>query len=97
MKLLGQQLKECRMNMDLTQYDIASILKTDRSTYTLYETGKITPSITTLLKLAKIYNVPCTDFVKVINKEAGLEAPVLKEDLYEYRKKRKQTRKKINL
>lgn len=45
MKLLGQQLKECRMNMDLTQYDIASILKTDRSTYTLYETGKLHPAL----------------------------------------------------
>lgn len=84
MTQFGQYLKECRSVLELTQYEIADKLGLERSTYTFYETGKTMPSIVVLLKLAKIYNVPCSEFLKVINRQFDLNAPVLYDDLYKY-------------
>ncbi len=43
--------------MELTQKQIAEVLNIDRSTYSYYETGKSIPSVETLKKLAKIFNI----------------------------------------
>ena len=51
-------LKFYRQNSGLTQKQVADALHIERTTYTYYETGKTLPSIFTLMKLAKIYNVP---------------------------------------
>lgn len=50
-------LKFYRQNSGLTQKQVADALHIERTTYTYYETGKTLPSIFTLMKLAKIYNV----------------------------------------
>lgn len=55
--VVSESLKKVRKEHKLTQQDIADVLGVDRSTYTFYETGKTSPSITTLHKLADIYNV----------------------------------------
>lgn len=55
--MISESLKKVRKEHKLTQQDIAEVLGIDRSTYTFYETGKTSPSITTLHKLADIYNV----------------------------------------
>lgn len=41
----------------MSQRQIADVLDVDRSTYTYYETNKTNPSISLLLKLAKLYGV----------------------------------------
>ena len=55
--MMAENLKKVRKEHKLTQQDIANVLGIDRSTYTFYETGKTSPSISTIYKLAEIYNV----------------------------------------
>ena len=76
MKELGLKLKYYRENCELSQQQVANVLNVDRSTYTYYETGKTTPSASTLLKLAKIFNVPGSDFLESINQELDLNSLV---------------------
>lgn len=58
------QLIEMRKKNKFTQQQIADIIGVVRSTYTYYETGKTTPSITILKQLAQVYNIPVDDFIK---------------------------------
>lgn len=76
MKELGLKLKYYRESCELSQQQIANALNVDRSTYTYYETGKTTPSASTLLKLSKILNVPCSIFLESINQELDLNSLV---------------------
>lgn len=76
MKGLGKKLKYYRENCELSQQQVANALNVDRSTYTYYETGKTTPSASTLLKLSKIFNVPCSVFLESINQELNLNSRV---------------------
>ena len=70
------KLKYYRENCELSQQQVANTLNIDGSTYTYYETGKTTPSASTLLKLAKIFNVPCSVFLESINHELALNSLV---------------------
>lgn len=76
MKELGLKLKYYRDNCELSQQQVANILNIDRSTYTYYETGKTTPSASMLLKISKIFNVPCAVFLECINQELSLNSKV---------------------
>ena len=55
--MLGDRLRAIRKEYGLTQQNIADVLGVDRTTYTVYEGGSITPSPATLVKLSQIYNV----------------------------------------
>ena len=55
--MLSKKLKALRTGCNLTQYQIATQINLDRSTYTYYETGKTQPTIDTLIKLGKIFGV----------------------------------------
>ncbi len=62
---LSDQLRMTRMSRNLTQQQVADKLQIDRSTYTYYETGKTTPSIFTLMKLAEIFQVPIDSILNI--------------------------------
>ena len=55
--IVAQRLKTARQACKLTQNQVAEILGIDRSAYTYYETGKTSPSLTNLLRLASIFKV----------------------------------------
>ena len=55
--MIGDRLRAIRKEYGLTQQNIADVLGVDRTTYTVYEGGSITPSPATLVKLSQIYNV----------------------------------------
>lgn len=55
--MIGDRLRAIRKEHGLTQQNIADVLGVDRTTYTVYEGGSITPSPATLVKLSQIYNV----------------------------------------
>ncbi len=59
--MISKILRKLRENSGLTQQQVAETLNIDRSTYAYYETGKTTPDINTIIKLAKIYNVSYTE------------------------------------
>jgi transcriptional regulator with XRE-family HTH domain len=55
--LLTDKIKYLRKSNDLTQQEMADILKIKRSTYTNYESGKILPPIDKLELLAEHFKV----------------------------------------
>lgn len=71
--MVAENLKSIRKEHKLTQQDIANVLGIDRSTYAFYETGKTTPSVTTLYKLAEVYNVPIERFIENESESAHFE------------------------
>lgn len=54
--MLNEILKELREDKELSQQDLADILKVSRQTISGYETGNIEPPFSTLIRLADIYN-----------------------------------------
>ena len=59
---IAENLRMLRTYNYICQREIAELLNLERSTYTYYETGKIHPSLSSLMKLALLYNVT-TDFL----------------------------------
>lgn len=57
-----KKLKDLRIDNDLYQKEVASILKITRQQYSLYESGKRDIPIDLLIKLADFYNVS-TDYI----------------------------------
>ena len=55
--IVAQRLKAARQTCKLTQGQVAEILGIDRSAYTYYETGKTSPSLSNLLRLASVFQV----------------------------------------
>lgn len=50
-------IKNLREDRDLYQKDVAQAISVSRAVYSDYETGRVTPSIDVLIKLADFYNV----------------------------------------
>jgi len=61
--ILSERLKELRTSHELTQKQVAKVLNIDRSAYSYYETGKSQPTISTLIKLAKIFKISIDDLL----------------------------------
>lgn len=80
--MLSQKLKKLRENSGYTQLQIANALSIERSTYTYYETGKTTPDINTIIKLAKIFNVSYTDLFETEKSEDKKTLKDSGDDLY---------------
>lgn len=53
----GNELRRLRISCGLTQQAVADALHVNRATYTYYETGKTTPSVERLGKIAEIFGV----------------------------------------
>lgn len=56
-QVFGQRLRLLRDYREMTQQQVADFLNVNRSTYSYYENGKTEPSITTLMRLAELFNV----------------------------------------
>jgi transcriptional regulator with XRE-family HTH domain len=52
-KKLGKKIKISRVELDLTQTQLAQKIKAKQKNISRYETGATTPSLETLLKIAK--------------------------------------------
>ena len=59
-----RQLKIIRVQNELTQQQVADVLGVSRSAYCCYETGRRSPDVDTLIKLAKFYDVTIDKFVE---------------------------------
>ena len=60
---IPKSLRALREAARLSQREIAEMLHINRSTYTYYEMGKVSPKLETLYFLAKLYRVPLEAFV----------------------------------
>lgn len=61
--MLSERLKHIRRECGLTQMQVAQALGIDRSTYTYYETGKTSPDVNGLKRLARIFGVSVNDLL----------------------------------
>ncbi|MEA5024266.1 MAG: helix-turn-helix transcriptional regulator [Desulfitobacterium hafniense] len=50
-----QRLRDLREDRDLTQQDLADLLKVSQATYSRYESGALDIPSTSLIKLARFY------------------------------------------
>lgn len=57
-KALGDTLKRLRKDKKITQAEAAKYLDVKRVTISAYESGRITPSLSNLMRFAKLYGVP---------------------------------------
>ncbi|MBL6702886.1 MAG: helix-turn-helix transcriptional regulator [SAR86 cluster bacterium] len=55
---MKNNLKELRQKEDISQDDLASILKVSRQTINSIETGKFDPSLKLVMKMTKHFNTP---------------------------------------
>lgn len=62
-KEFGESLRFFRKQNELTQKQVAEALHIDRSTYAYYERGTTEPSLITVGKLAKVFNVPVSELL----------------------------------
>ena len=65
---LSERLKLLRRIHGLTQNEVSSILSLDRSTYAYYEAEKARPSLETLVRVARYYQVSLEFLLGVDNK-----------------------------
>ena len=57
MEIVSKIIYELRKEKGLSQQQVASVLKLDRSNYSKYERGKLEVSIFMLRELSKLYGV----------------------------------------
>ena len=74
---IGEYLKRLREEMGLAQAEIAKRLSISRQTYSHYETGRIHPPTDTLLKLARLFQVPVTSFLEYEAVDADVSLSLL--------------------
>lgn len=57
-------IKEHRKSLEMTQKDLALLLGVNRTTVTMWETGKAYPAVETLIKLSEIFNCTIDELVR---------------------------------
>ena len=62
-KKLGKKIKLARIELDLTQTQLAQRINSKQKSISRYETGASLPSIKTLVKIAKILKKPAGYFL----------------------------------
>lgn len=68
-KVIGENLKRLRIENNFKQKDIINNLNISKSTYSLYENGKIIPSTNNIYQIIKMYNCSFNELLK--KKENG--------------------------
>ena len=62
-KKLGKKIKLARVELDLTQTQLAQKIKAKQKSISRYETGASSPSIKTLVKIADVLKKPAGHFL----------------------------------
>ena len=66
-KKLGKKIKLARVELDLTQTQLARKIGTKQKSISRYEAGKSVPKIDTLVKLAKALHKPAAHFLSELS------------------------------
>lgn len=68
MLLFGQRLRVLRKQRELTQQAVADYLQVDRTTYTKYEIGRVSPDPQSLARMAELF---CVTVDSLLGRESG--------------------------
>lgn len=63
-KVLGKKIKLARVELDLTQTDLAEKIGALQKSVSRYETGAAVPSLETMEKIAKVLKRPVDHFLQ---------------------------------
>lgn len=66
-------LKKARLDRELTQFEISSLLGVAKSTYSMYESGHREPNIRTVKKISDILNVSVSQLYGLEEKENNIK------------------------
>ena len=69
--LLAARLKALRIKHGLTQQELGNYLNITQQGYFYYESGKRTPDLTTLTRLADLYNLTLNELLSSCNTQAA--------------------------
>ena len=62
---IGEKLKELRLSHNYTQSEVAMAAEVKQQTYSYYESGKRTPGVAPLYKIASYYGIRADDLMKL--------------------------------
>ncbi|WP_167859620.1 helix-turn-helix domain-containing protein [Paenibacillus cymbidii] len=81
--ILGRVLKAKRMELNLSQYDLADRFEIDRSFISLVESGKHELSVSKIFMLCQALDITPTEFIRLVESEydkAVVEHPLDNEE-----------------
>ena len=82
-KTLGQYLRELRKANSFSQEFVASHLNIARQTYSHYETGRITPPIDIIYRLARLYGISVeTFFERMLDYDSNKDFPLIQQSVW---------------
>jgi len=76
-ELIAGNIKRLRELKGLSQKEVAATSKVPQGQYSRIENGKVEPSVSTLDKLAKVFEVSVTEFFKSSDLNADVNLPLM--------------------
>lgn len=74
-QILGQVLRQRRLDLGLSQRELATMTDLERSTVTYLESGARAPSIPTLFEIARALEILPSDLLVAVEMKIGLIRP----------------------
>jgi len=82
---IGKRLKKLRVDNDLGQKEVANVLNLSISGYCSYESNSRNPTLNSIIKLAKFYNVT-TDYILGMDEKTYLDKDKASKQIQELEK-----------
>jgi transcriptional regulator with XRE-family HTH domain len=76
-QLIATNIKRLREIKELSQKQVSAATKIPQGQYSRIENGKVEPSVSTLEKLAKVFEVSVSEFFRSNNLEDELNLPMM--------------------
>ena len=76
-ELIAANIRRLREIKELSQKEVSAKTKIPQGQYSRIENGKVEPSVSTLEKLAKVFDVSVSEFFRSNNLEDELNLPIL--------------------
>ena len=75
--VLAENIKRIRALRKLSQKEVCAAAEIPQGQYSVIENGKVTPTIPTLEKLARVFEVSLAEFFKTTDAEESVNLPLL--------------------
>lgn len=96
MKSIGDQIKQCRLALNLSQADAAKKLNISTPAFCKIETGQTDLNISRLQQISKVFKVPITQLLGLsAAPDSSEELAMLKKELIEKDEEINKLRKKV--
>lgn len=76
-QIISENIKRLRKLSKLSQKEVCAIAEIPQGQYSVIENGKVTPTIPTLEKLAKVFEVSLVEFFEINDPDQAMNLPLL--------------------